>query len=127
KMRSVVEGRPEGALPVIVQATVIVGSTDEEAQRTRERYEAYADRDGALAVLSSMLGIDLAMLDPDQPVEYVDNDGVRTALAALTKGDPDETWTARRIAERTALGGIGPVIAGSPETVADELERWNKV
>ena len=127
KMRSVVEGRPEGALPVIVQATVIVGSTDEEAQRTRERYEAYADHDGALAVLSSMLGIDLAMLDPDQPVEYVDNDGVRTALAALTKGDPDETWTARRIAERTALGGIGPVIAGSPETVADELERWNEV
>ena len=30
----------------------------------------------------------------------------------------------RDLAEFVAIGGRGPVIVGSPATVADELERW---
>jgi hypothetical protein len=28
------------------------------------------------------------------------------------------------IAEKAAIGGLGPVAVGSPQTVADEMERW---
>jgi hypothetical protein len=28
------------------------------------------------------------------------------------------------VAERAAIGGLGPVAIGSPATVADEMERW---
>ena len=30
----------------------------------------------------------------------------------------------REVADQLGLGGLGPVIVGSPERVADELERW---
>ena len=32
----------------------------------------------------------------------------------------------RDLAEFVAIGGRGPVIAGAPGTVADELERWRE-
>ena len=33
-------------------------------------------------------------------------------------------WTPRVVAEKAAIGGLGPVGVGSPATVADQLERW---
>lgn len=33
-------------------------------------------------------------------------------------------WTPRVVAEKAAIGGLGPVAVGSAATVADELERW---
>jgi long-chain alkane monooxygenase len=38
--------------------------------------------------------------------------------------DPDRTWTVREIAEYVGIGGPGPIIIGSPQTVADELQSW---
>src|SRR5699024_4960463 len=35
-------------------------------------------------------------------------------------------WTVRDLAEFIAIGGRGPVIAGSPQTVVDELVRWQE-
>ena len=45
-------------------------------------------------------------------------------VEVFTRLDPTRTWTPRAIAEFVGVGGGGPVIVGSPETVADELERW---
>ena len=36
----------------------------------------------------------------------------------------DKPWTIRDLAEFVALGGRGPVITGSPETIVDEFQRW---
>ncbi|CCC05306.1 hypothetical protein SMACR_08558 [Sordaria macrospora] len=33
-------------------------------------------------------------------------------------------WTPRVVAERAAIGGLGPVAVGTAEKVADEMERW---
>jgi alkanesulfonate monooxygenase len=30
----------------------------------------------------------------------------------------------REVAEHVAIGGIGPIVVGSPATVADQLEGW---
>jgi alkanesulfonate monooxygenase SsuD/methylene tetrahydromethanopterin reductase-like flavin-dependent oxidoreductase (luciferase family) len=30
----------------------------------------------------------------------------------------------REVAEHVSIGGIGPVVVGSPATVADEIEAW---
>ena len=52
----------------------------------------------------------------------------RTMLAAplenITRADPSRRWTVRQVAEHVSIGGIGPVIVGSPATVADQLESW---
>ncbi len=33
-------------------------------------------------------------------------------------------WTPRVIAEKAAFGGLGPCPVGTPDMVADELQRW---
>ena len=42
----------------------------------------------------------------------------------ITRADPNRRWTVREVAEHVCIGGIGPVLVGSPATVADGLESW---
>jgi len=50
---------------------------------------------------------------------------VRSMMEAFTTTSKDvPKWTPRVVAEKAAFGGLGPVPVGSPQTVADELERW---
>lgn len=63
-------------------------------------------------------------MDLDSPLEYIQSDAQQSALASFTKLDPTRVWTPRELARFVSIGGRGPVIVGSPETVADELERW---
>ena len=46
-------------------------------------------------------------------------------LDAFTTTSPDvPKWTPRVVAEKAAIGGLGPVAIGTPAQVADEMERW---
>lgn len=36
------------------------------------------------------------------------------ALENITRADPDRRWTVREVAEHVSIGGIGPVVVGSP-------------
>ena len=104
--------------------TVIVAPTDEEAQAKHADYRLYADPEGALTLMSGWTGVDFSRLDPDQVVEHVESEAGRTALENITRADPDRRWTVREVAEHVSIGGIGPVLVGSPATVADQLEGW---
>jgi alkanesulfonate monooxygenase len=42
----------------------------------------------------------------------------------ITRADPDRVWTVREVAEHVGIGGIGPVLVGTPEKVADDIEAW---
>jgi alkanesulfonate monooxygenase len=42
----------------------------------------------------------------------------------ITRADPDRVWTVREVAQHVGIGGIGPVVVGTPEKVADEIETW---
>lgn len=118
------QGRDPRGVKVVTMLTPVVAPTDAEARRRLQEYEAVADREGALALFGGWTGVDLAGLPLDQPLEYVETDANRSALAAFTVADPSRRWTVGDIADFVAVGGRGPVVAGSPETVADELERW---
>ena len=118
------QGRDPRSVRVVTMLTPVVAPTDAEAEQRVREYEAVADREGALALFGGWTGIDLAGLPLDQPLEYVETDATRSALAAFTVADPSRRWTVGDIADFVAVGGRGPVVAGSPQTVADELERW---
>jgi long-chain alkane monooxygenase len=118
------QGRVADSLKFISIATVVVAETDEDARAKYEDYARYASLEGSLARYSALLHIDLAQLDPDQPLEYSDTEGIRGMLEVFTRLDPTRRWTPREIADFVGVGGGGPVIVGSPATVADELERW---
>jgi FMN-dependent oxidoreductase (nitrilotriacetate monooxygenase family) len=121
---AVEQGRKPTDILMFGLMTVILGRTDADAQEKLADYRRYTDPEGALTLMSGWTGIDFSKLDPDQVVEHVENDAGRTALENITRADPTRRWTVRQVAEHVSIGGIGPVIVGSPATVADQLESW---
>ncbi len=117
-------GRDPAAVKIFGMMTAVVAPTDAEAQALLADYRHYADPVGALTLMSGWTGIDFSTLDPDATVRHVENDAGRTALENITRADPDRSWTVREVAEHVSIGGIGPVVVGSPSTVADQLEAW---
>ena len=82
------------------------------------------DRDGALALMSGWTGVDLSKLDQDAPISELQGNAIQFTAKAFSSADPDKIWTVREIAEYAGIGGDGPVIVGSPATVADTLQEW---
>lgn len=117
-------GRDPGSVSVLNQHTVIVAETDAAAQALADEYLSYGQPEGALALMSGWLGIDLATLGPDEALADQPSDAIQTTVKAFSSADPDRRWTARELAEFVLIGGDGPVSVGSPETVADQLEAW---
>jgi long-chain alkane monooxygenase len=117
-------GRDPASLKFFSIATVVTAPTDAEAQAKYQDYARYASWEGSLARWSALMLIDLSRLDPDQPLEHVETDGIRGMVEVFTKLDPTRTWTPRAIGEFVGVGGGGPLFVGSPATVADGLERW---
>ena len=120
-------GRDPRSIKVFTNAAVVVAETSEAARERLESYKQYVDIDAALALFAGWTGVDLSSADPDAPLEHVETDANRSALASFTKMDSEGAWTPRRVADFVAIGGRGPVIVGSPEEVADELQRWVEV
>ena len=117
-------GRDPRGILMFAMMTVIVAPTDEEAHAKLTDYRRYADPEGALTLMSGWTGVDFSRFDPDQVVEHVQSEAGRTALENITRADPDRRWTVREVAEHVSIGGIGPIVVGSPATVADQLEGW---
>lgn len=104
--------------------TVILDETDDKARAKFEEYRQYASYDGALVFMSGWTGIDFGQYAPTDPVRKIETNAGRAAVHALTDGDPDKRWTIEEIARWGGIGGLGPVIVGSPTTVADILQEW---
>jgi long-chain alkane monooxygenase len=117
-------GRDPAGIKFFPVLAVITAATDEEARAKHSDYLRYASYDGALALYGGWSGLDLADYEPDQPLKYVETDAIRSAVETFTIADPGREWTPREIARWLGIGGMGPVMVGSPATVADEMERW---
>jgi FMN-dependent oxidoreductase (nitrilotriacetate monooxygenase family) len=118
------QGRNPADILMFSLMTVIVGRTDAEARAKYDAYRRHISHEGALVLMSGWTGVDLSGYGLDQPIRHVENDAGRTAMDNITRADPDRVWTVRAVAEHLGIGGIGPLVVGSPERVADELERW---
>jgi alkanesulfonate monooxygenase len=117
-------GRNPAEVLMFSLMTVIVARTDAEARVKHQAYRRHISHEGALALMSGWTGVDLSVYEADVPIRHVENDAGRTALENITRADPDRVWTVGDVAEHVGIGGIGPVVVGSPERVAEELERW---
>lgn len=117
-------GRDPFSIKVFTMVTPVVGETREDAVAKLHEYRRFVSPVGALALFGGWTGVDLAELDPDEPLTYVETDANRSALASFTTAAPERAWTVRELAGEIGIGGRGPVLVGSPTEVADELERW---
>jgi alkanesulfonate monooxygenase len=117
-------GRNPAELLIFALMTVIVGRTDQEARDKFDEYRSHINHAGALTLFSGWTGIDFAQYDLSDPVEYIKNDAINSAVEAFTSADPNRVWTVKEIAEFIGIGGMGPILVGSPTTIADQLESW---
>ncbi|KAL0263393.1 hypothetical protein SLS55_002373 [Diplodia seriata] len=122
------EGRDPRSIKVFATFCPIVGRTDGEAQEKLREYRKYASTVGGLVLFSGWTGIDVSTLPLDEdltPAHSKEANSVKSILATLTATSKDvPKVTPRVVAEKAAIGGLGPVAVGSPATVADEMERW---
>lgn len=120
------KGRDPRSVKFFSMIVPIIGRTDEEANAKYQELKKYGSTVGGLVIISGIMGIDLSKLPLDQELSESDStaaDKVRSQLASITT-EGETKWTPRLISERASVGGLAPLIVGSPTTVADELERW---
>lgn len=117
-------GRNPAEILMFNMMTIILGNTEAEAAAKYADYRSHISPEGALALMSGWTGIDFSGYELDQQVRHVQNDAGRSALDNVTRGDPDRVWTVRDVIEHVGIGGAGPVVVGTPESVADKIEDW---
>jgi FMN-dependent oxidoreductase (nitrilotriacetate monooxygenase family) len=122
--RAADHGRDPDSLSFYPGVVPIVGETEALAREKHESYRDAVDVEAVLALLSGFMDMDLSELDPDQPLEHIETEAIQGAVNAFTKADPDREWTVREVAQFAGLGSTSPVVVGTPQTVADELEAW---
>ncbi len=118
------EGRQREEVKYFPGITVIVAPTDAEAQLKLETCQQYGSPEGSLALYCGWVGIDLAQLESGKALKDMKTDAIQSALATFSLIDADREWSLAEMADYLATGSLMPKIVGSPQTVADELERW---
>lgn len=117
-------GRARDAAKIYALVTTVVADSDAQAERLHREYQSYSSAEGAMTFYGGWSGLDLSKYAPEEELKYLDTNAARSALSIFTTADPARSWTPSSIADYLGIGGIGPVLVGSPETVADEIERW---
>ncbi|WP_027017058.1 LLM class flavin-dependent oxidoreductase [Comamonas composti] len=117
-------GRAPEAMRFISGVTVITAATDAEAEAKHREYLEAADLEAALVLFSCWTGIDWSQYPLDHPLEYIETNAIRSALANFTRIDAQKRWTLGEIARYICVGGLHPVFVGGPTKVADALEAY---
>lgn len=117
-------GRDPSSVYIYTLLTIITDETDEKAKAKLADYQRYASADGGLTLLSGWSGVDFSQFKKDDRVQYIKTNAVQSLLASYSSADPSKVWTVEEMAQWTSIGGNGPLIVGSPQTVADILQEW---
>jgi len=123
RSRGAAHGRDPRDILIFYNRATVVGRTRREAEEKHREYREHASIEGALAHFSSSTGLDFSRYEPDEPIGYVKNDAINSAVETLTTLST-EPWTLRRIVSRMGLGSRNPAVVGSAEEIADDLISW---
>src|SRR3954449_5125572 len=121
--RAAAHGRDPRDILIFYNRAAVVGRTRRDAEEKYREYHEHASIEGALAHFSSSTGLDFSRYHPDEPIRYVKNDAINSAVETLTTLST-EPGTVRRIVSRMGLGSRNPAIVGSAEEVAEDLISW---
>src|ERR1700680_4015675 len=121
--RAAANGRDPRDILIFYNRAAVVGRTRREAEEKYREYHEHASIEGALAHFSSSTGTDFSRYAPDEPIRYVKNDAIHSAVEDLPTGMA-EPWPLRRRIDRMGLGSPNAPIVGSAEEVGDDLITW---
>lgn len=123
-------GRRPEEIVVLPGLSTVVGSTEAEARARRELLDELLPDAYARARLAGQLGISLDGLSDDEPIPpelLVDPDeagGSQTFYRVIKTIIETERPTLGRLLKRLSGGGGHRIVAGTPEQIADDMERW---
>ncbi|MDO7397174.1 LLM class flavin-dependent oxidoreductase [Acinetobacter baumannii] len=124
RQKLVQEGRDPYSVKIYALLSIVTDETDAKAQAKFKEYQSYGSYDGALTLLSGWSGVDFSQYQPTDKVEYIQTNAIQSLLDSYVNADPERVWTIEEIANWNSIGGNGPVLVGSAETVSDALQQW---
>lgn len=128
KARVVAAGRDPGTVKVLPGIVPFLGGTEAEARALEQEFTDLISPAYSLRQLSRMVGVDLtdhaldAPLPPLPPVEEIQGNKSRYLLVKNLA--EREQLTVRELIARLGGGRGHRTFAGTPEQVADEIQRW---
>lgn len=121
------EGRDPQSIKFFLGAMLFIGRTQEEAEAKFEAARKLVSVEGGLARFSGLANIDMSVYPIDEPFKFSGNVKENAIHGFINNmkflGDKDKV-TPRDLGELLAFGGLGPRPIGTPEKIADELEKW---
>ena len=123
-------GRNPDELVVLPGLSTVLGSTEAEAAERRELLDEVLPDAYARGRLAGQLGFPLDDLDDDQPIPahlLRDPDvagGSQTFYRVVKDLIDRENPTLRQLLKKLSGGGGHRIVVGTPEQVADDIERW---
>ncbi|WP_329008094.1 LLM class flavin-dependent oxidoreductase [Micromonospora rifamycinica] len=128
KQAAVAAGRDPELVKVLPGIAPVLGGTEAEARALADELEELIIPEHALAQLSGMTGVDLTGLPLDGPLpELPDATTVQSHQSRyqlVVDLARRERLTVRQLIGRLGGGRGHRVVAGTPEQVADQIERW---
>lgn len=128
KKRIALEGRDSTKVAIMPGLVTYLGSTEAQAQAKQAEVDALLPTEQALAQLSTFTGQDCTTWDLDAPVpdlppagEFPGPQGRYVTILRIIEA---ERPTVRQLLGRLAAGGGHCTMVGTPEQVADAIERW---
>lgn len=121
RRRTAQAGRDPQDIRAIVMLAPVIGSTEAEAKARRAEILESFSLEALAAFWSGSIGVDLTTIDPATPLTKLrEQNGTRGKIHALIDAAPDGVVTFADVLRKT----ISAQFAGTPEQIADEVERW---
>ncbi|MFB9661273.1 LLM class flavin-dependent oxidoreductase [Glycomyces mayteni] len=123
-------GRRPDDLVVLPGLSTVIGSTEVEAKARRELLDDLLPDVYARGRLSGQVGFDVGELDDDEPFPLdrlldPDEAGGSQTFYRMVRGIVERERPTLRQLLRKLGGGFGHrIVTGTPEQVADDIERW---
>lgn len=121
-------GRDPDAVAIMPGLVTYVGSTMEEARAKQAELDALLPAEESLRQLSVFVGQDTSGWELDAPVPQLppleEFTGPQGRYATILRIIETERPTVRQLLGRLAAGGGHCTMVGTPESIADEIERW---
>ncbi|MGW4633202.1 LLM class flavin-dependent oxidoreductase [Nocardia sp. NPDC004415] len=128
KSRLAKYGRAEHELKVLPGLVPFIADTAEEARALEQEFTDLISPDYALRQLSTMLGVDLTAHALDAPLPPLpaesEIEGGKSRFTLVKELAETEDLTVRQLIGKLGGGRGHRTFAGTPEQVADELQRW---
>jgi FMN-dependent oxidoreductase (nitrilotriacetate monooxygenase family) len=122
KSRMARRGRAPEECVVLPSIDVVIGETEAIARERADYVNSLVDTQLGMAQISGHIGVDLAKLDPDQPLADVKlEEGSRGSFDVILQGTARQNLTLGEAARRFATSELCPQLVGTPEMIADRL------